>query len=43
MPNINEEFYLDTRSEVTDIARAESGVSIRFIHRDKGEVTELFD
>ncbi|WP_347330656.1 dihydrolipoyl dehydrogenase [Marinimicrobium locisalis] len=39
----NEEFYLDTRSEVKDITRAESGISIRYVHRDKGEVTEQFD
>lgn len=39
----NEEFYLDTRSEVTAIARVKKGVSISFIHRDKGAVTEIFD
>lgn len=38
-----EEFYLDTRAEVTDTSSLQSGVSISFIHRDKGAVTELFD
>lgn len=39
----NEEFYLDTRSEVTGITRTESAVSIHFVHRDKGAMTERFD
>lgn len=39
----NEEFYLDTRSEVTDISMVENGVSVTFSHRDKGAVTEDFD
>jgi len=39
----NEEFYLDTRAEVTDISPVEEGVSIRFVHRDEGAVTERFD
>ncbi|WP_341937409.1 dihydrolipoyl dehydrogenase [Marinimicrobium sp. C2-29] len=39
----NEEFYLDTRAEVTELIRTESGVSIHFVHRDKGAVTERFD
>lgn len=39
----NEEFYLDTRSEVTDVSSVEDGVSISFVDRDKGALTELFD
>ena len=39
----NEEFYLDTHSEVTKISSVDGGVSIDFVHRDKGAVTELFD
>ncbi|MDQ7732182.1 dihydrolipoyl dehydrogenase [Halomonas sp. SpR1] len=39
----NEEFYLDTRSEVIDVSLVKGGVSISFIHRDKGALTELFD
>lgn len=39
----NEEFYLDTRSEVTDISPIENGVSVSFTHQEKGAVTELFD
>lgn len=39
----NTEFYLDTRAEVSDISAVEQGVSVSFVHRDKGAVTELFD
>jgi len=39
----NNEFYLDTDAEVSDISRVANSVSISFIHRDKGAVTELFD
>lgn len=39
----NEEFYLDTRSEVNDISSVEEGVSISYVHRDNGAVTEQFD
>ena len=39
----NEEFYLDTRSEVMAISPVENGVSVSFVHRDKGAVTEQFD
>lgn len=39
----NEEFYLDTRSEVTEVSPLENGVSVNFTHRDKGAVTEAFD
>ncbi len=39
----NEEFYLDTRSEVTDLSPRENGVCIHFSDRDNGAVTELFD
>lgn len=39
----NEEFYLDTRSEVSDVSLVENGASVSFIHRDKGAVTEQFD
>jgi dihydrolipoamide dehydrogenase len=40
---LNEEFYLDTRSAVTGVSRRDNGVSISFTHRDKGTVTELFE
>lgn len=39
----NDEFYLDTRSDVKTISALEEGASVRFIHRDKGVVTEQFD
>lgn len=39
----NQEFYLDTDAEVSDISAVADGVSISFIHRDQGAVTELFD
>lgn len=39
----NEEFYLDTRSEVTDVSRRDNGVCVSFSHRDKGPTSELFD
>lgn len=39
----NEEFYLDTRSEVKTLSPLEDGVSVCFVHRDKGVVTEQFD
>jgi dihydrolipoamide dehydrogenase len=39
----NKEFYLDTHDAVTDISSVADGVSIGFIHREKGAVTELFD
>lgn len=39
----NEEFYLDTRSEVTHLSPVECGVSVSFTHRDNGRVTETFD
>jgi dihydrolipoamide dehydrogenase len=39
----NAEFYLDTRSEVTNISLVESGVSVSFTHRDKGPMIEAFD
>lgn len=39
----NEEFYLDTHSEVNDLSPTEGGVSISFVHKDKGAVTERFN
>lgn len=39
----NEEFYLDTRAEVTQLTPVESGVSVSFTHRNKGPVTETFE
>lgn len=39
----NEEFYLDTRSDVTDVSRVDNGVSVSFVGRDKNSVTEVFD
>lgn len=39
----NEEFYLDTRSEVKAVSSVEQGVSISFTHKDEGAMTELFD
>lgn len=39
----NEELYLDTRSEVSDISLRDNGVSISFKFSDKGTVTETFD
>ncbi|QIB64199.1 dihydrolipoyl dehydrogenase [Kineobactrum salinum] len=39
----NEEFYLDTRSEVTAVSLTDEGVSVTFKHREKGQVTETFE
>jgi dihydrolipoamide dehydrogenase len=39
----NEEFYLDTRSEVADISPTEQGVSVAFKHREQGDITETFE
>lgn len=39
----NEEFYLDTHSEVSAISAHADGVSISFGLRDEGSVTEMFD
>lgn len=39
----DEEFYLDTRSEVKSLSPFDNGVSVSFVHRDKGMVTEQFD
>ncbi|MEQ8953997.1 MAG: dihydrolipoyl dehydrogenase, partial [Gammaproteobacteria bacterium] len=39
----NEEFYLDTRSEVKNLSLNNKGIAVSFVHRDKGAVTESFD
>lgn len=39
----NEEFYLDTWSDVTDVSLVDEGVSVSFVHRDKHAATEVFD
>lgn len=39
----NDEFYLDTASEVAGLSLADGGVSVSFTHRDQGAVTETFD
>lgn len=39
----NDEFYLDTRSEVKTLSPLDKGVSVSFVHRDNGVVTEQFD
>ncbi|MEQ8514886.1 MAG: dihydrolipoyl dehydrogenase, partial [Chromatocurvus sp.] len=39
----NQEFYLDTRSTVTEVARAAEGIAVSFTHRDRGAMTETFD
>lgn len=39
----SEAFYLDTRSEVSELSPTDNGVVITFTHRDKGELTETFE
>lgn len=38
-----EEFYLDTRSNVTDLAAVDNGVAVSFTDREQGALTETFD
>jgi len=39
----SEAFYLDIRSEVSDLSPADNAVAITFTHRDKGEISETFE
>lgn len=41
--SFNNEFYLDTRSDVKNLSLGNNCVEVSFDHRDKGAVTESFD
>ena len=43
LDTFNQEFYLDPDAKTRDIRRTEDGVTITFVDRDRGEVTETFD
>ena len=39
----NDEFYLDPKAEVSDVKRTDGGVAVTYKHRQRGEITEIFE